>query len=153
LDVDGDVDEDDIELATLCKFEHRKNLPYRASKHNAADAYFQSSTSLVYHYLDYIPNSVVLGDFNSLEKITLLCGFCNRAGRTGMKGWNVNGRGRGSTTNYSNHMKAHHTKAWDDITALDVAGIGGGDVNVAADENGGLQKWLSEKVRFYLFTS
>ena len=62
MDVDHDVDEDDFEITALCKFEHRKTLPYRASKHNATDSHFKSSTSLVYHYLDYVPSSITALD-------------------------------------------------------------------------------------------
>jgi hypothetical protein len=81
------------EVEELGKFEHRLSLPHRASLNNAADSHFKTSTSLVhvYHYLDVNKESVVYGDFNVIEALTLRCGICNRAGKA-MKGWNVNGR-------------------------------------------------------------
>lgn len=135
------------EEVTFGKYEHRLTLPHRASKLNAADSYFKRSSSLVYHYLDVDESSVVLGNFNALERITLFCGLCNRAGKLGMKGWNVNIRGRGSTTNYSTHLNNHHQKVWEEVQLLDKAGLDGGNVPDNSTSSGPLQQWLSEKVR------
>lgn len=140
-------DEDESEVLTLGKYQHRCTLPYRASINNAAETHFKKSTSLVYHYLDFDPTSVVLGDFNALERITLFCGFCNRAGKAGLKRWNVNLRARGSTTNFSNHFQNHHSTAWDEIMRLDKSGTTGGPVTDGNATSGPLQQWLSEKVR------
>ena len=63
-----------------------------------------------------------------------------------MKGWNVNVRGRGSTTNFSNHMQKHHTRAWDEAVKLDIVATNGGPVD-DANSGGALQQWLNEKVR------
>jgi hypothetical protein len=146
----GNVDEDEVEAQTFGRLEHRFALPHRASKNNAAESYFKKSTSLVYHFLDIDKDSVVLGDFDSLERVTLLCGFCNRSGKgvgkAELKGWNVNVRARGSTTNFSNHMHNHHPRVWDEIVKLDSAAMNGGSV---ADSNssGPMQQWLNEKVK------
>jgi hypothetical protein len=145
-------DEDEAEVLTLGEDQHRCALPYRASINNAAESYFKKSTSLVYHYLDFDPPSVVLGDFNALEQITLFYGFCNRAGKAGQKRWNVNVRARGSTTNFSNHFQNHHTYYYGQgrDNVLDKAGATGEAVADGNVTNGPLQQWLSEKVRYLL---
>ena len=124
-------------------FEHRSTLPHRASLNNAADTHFRTSTSLVYHYLDVDDDSIVYGDFNAIEELTLRCGIYNRMGKV-TKGWNVNGRGQGSNTNYSTHLRNHHKKIWDEVQLLDKAAINPGAVTET--DVGQLQNWLSEKV-------
>jgi hypothetical protein len=138
-------DEDEADVLSLGKYQHRCSLPYRASVNNAAETHFKKSSSLVYHFLDFDPASVVLGDFNALERITLFCGFCNREGKPGLKRWNVNLRAHGSTTNFSNHFRHHHSTAWDEIMRLDKAGTTGEAV-ADGEDRGPLQQWLSEKV-------
>jgi hypothetical protein len=123
---------------------------HQESRSNAVNSYFKTSTSLVYHYLDEDEDSIVLGKFNIVEQVTLLCGFCNRAKKAGLKGWNVNLKARGSTTNFSNHMQKHHPRAWDEIVKLDKAATSGGEVTESnASET--VQQWLNEKVCFVFY--